>query len=53
MPVWIVLVLGGTVLAVLGLAGLGSILLWVGAYIVLSGIVMTIVSLRRTRRQRP
>ena len=53
MPLWIVLVLVGVLVTVLGFAGLGSILLWIGVIIVLSGIVLTTVSLRRARRERP
>lgn len=53
MPIWIVLVLVGSALAVLGFAGLGSVLIWVGAFVVLSGIVMTIVRFRRPRQGPP
>ena len=51
MPVWIILLLVGTGLSVLGLAGLGSVLLWIGVAIILSGIVLTVVSIRRREPQ--
>lgn len=52
MPLWIILVLVGAALSVLGFAGLGAVALWVGAFLVLSGLVVTAVSIR-ARHGRP
>ncbi|WP_426593202.1 glycosyltransferase [Cellulomonas sp. McL0617] len=50
MPAWLALLVVGLVLVVLGFAGLGAILLWGGIAIVLAGLVMTVVSLRRGQK---
>ncbi|WP_456826110.1 hypothetical protein [Cellulomonas sp. P5_E12] len=47
MPLWLILTLVGVALAIGGFAGLGTILLWVGLVLVVSGLVGTVVSLRR------
>ena len=49
MPVWLVLALIGVVLAALGLAGLGSVLIWVGVFIALGGLGVGVLSWRQTR----
>lgn len=46
MPLWIILVLVGVVLSALGFAGLGTIALWIGGGVVLSGLVLTVVRIR-------
>ena len=49
MPLWLLLVIIATISAVLGFAGLGDILLWVGAGLLLSAVVLAVVGLRRGR----
>ncbi|GEK21181.1 glycosyltransferase family 2 protein [Cellulomonas xylanilytica] len=53
MPVWIILVLLGATASVLGFTGLGSLLIWVGAAVLGSGLVLAVVSRRRAHRAGP
>ncbi|MGY4643681.1 glycosyltransferase family 2 protein [Cellulomonas sp. URHB0016] len=53
MPLWLVLLLAGSVLAVLGFAGVGAVLLWVGAAVVVSGVVLALRSVAVARRGPP
>lgn len=49
MPVWLIIALIGVGLAALGFAGLGSLLIWVGVFIVLGGLGVAILSWRQNR----
>ncbi len=54
MPLWVLLVLLGVVLSVLGFAGLGNLVLWAGLALVVVGLVVSVLSwLRRDRGTAP
>jgi uncharacterized membrane protein YtjA (UPF0391 family) len=44
MPLWLMLIVIGVVLAVVGFAGIGSWLIWVGVIVLVVGAVLTLVS---------
>jgi membrane protein implicated in regulation of membrane protease activity len=44
MPLWLTLIAIGIVLAIVGFAGVGSLLIWIGVAILIVGAIMTLVS---------
>ena len=48
MPLWLILTLVGVALAIGGFGGLGTIVLWVGLIVVLSGLAGALLAQRRT-----
>ncbi|WP_421742657.1 hypothetical protein [Cellulomonas sp.] len=50
MPLWLIITLVGVALVVGGFTGLGTILLWLGLIIVLTGLVGAVRAQRRSRR---
>lgn len=50
MPVWVLPVLIGLVLAVAGFGGAGEVLVWLGALFVAWGLVVAVVSTARSRQ---
>jgi len=44
MPLWLALIAVGIILAIVGFAGVGSLLIWIGVVVLIVGAVMTLVS---------
>src|SRR6478609_5873850 len=51
MPPWIYLLLAGAVLAFLGFAGVGSILLWIGLLLLVVGLALSIIGWAQRYRE--
>lgn len=49
MPLWLILIAVGVVLAVVGLSGIGEALIWVGVVVLVVGLVGIVVSRARGR----
>jgi membrane protein implicated in regulation of membrane protease activity len=49
MPLWLILIVVGIVLALIGFGGAGQLLVWLGVIILVVGVVMTLVSRSGTR----
>lgn len=48
MPAWLLLIVLGIVLAVIGFAGVGNLLIWLGVIVLVVGLVMTFASRGRS-----
>ena len=48
MSIWLLLILVGVVLAVIGFGGAGQVLIWLGVVVLVVGLVMTFIG-RRSR----
>ena len=46
MPLWLILIIVGVILAIVGFAGVGNILIWIGVIILVVGLIMTLLSRR-------
>lgn len=44
MPLWLILVIVGAVLAIVGFGGVGTWLIWVGIIVLVVGAVLTLVN---------
>ena len=44
MPAWLLLIVLGIVLAVIGFGGAGNLLIWLGVIVLVVGLIMTLVS---------
>ena len=44
MPLWLILVLVGIVLAIIGFGGAGSLLIWIGVILLVVGLIGTLVT---------
>ena len=44
MSIWLLLILVGVVLAVIGFGGAGQVLIWLGIIVLVVGLIMTFVS---------
>ena len=49
MSIWLLLILVGVVLAVIGFGGAGQVLIWLGIIVLVVGLVMTFISRGRAR----
>lgn len=49
MPLWLILIIVGVVLAVVGFGGVGQILVYIGAGILIVGAILAIVNRSNTR----
>ena len=49
MPLWLILIVVGIVLALVGFGGAGNLLIWLGVIVLIVGVVMTIQSRSGTR----
>ena len=47
MPSWLILIIVGVVLAVLGFGGVGNILIWIGVVVLIVGAVLALVGRSR------
>ena len=43
MPLWLILIVVGAILAIVGFGGVGSWLIWVGVIVLIVGAVLTLV----------
>jgi hypothetical protein len=48
MPAWLLLVVLGIVLAVIGFGGAGNLLIWLGVIVLVVGLVMTFLGRSRS-----
>lgn len=46
MPLWLILVIVGVILAIIGFAGVGQILIWIGVIVLVVGLVLSFTSRR-------
>jgi membrane protein implicated in regulation of membrane protease activity len=44
MPLWLILIVVGIVLALIGFGGAGQLLVWLGVIVLVVGVVMTLAS---------
>ena len=49
MPLWLILIAIGIILAIVGFAGVGNILIWIGVIILVIGLIGTLVGRRGSR----
>jgi hypothetical protein len=49
MPLWLILIAIGIILAIVGFAGVGNILIWIGVIILVVGLIGTLVGRRGSR----
>jgi len=49
MPLWLILIVVGIVLALVGFGGAGNLLIWLGVIILVIGVVMTLLNRSGTR----
>ncbi|GAA3603390.1 MULTISPECIES: hypothetical protein [Kineosporia] len=47
MPLWLILIIVGVVLAVLGFGGVGNLLIWIGVIVLVVGAVLALVGRSR------
>ncbi|MGN6089248.1 MAG: hypothetical protein ACTHMZ_15610 [Actinomycetes bacterium] len=41
MPMWLLLVIAGVILAIIGFAGVGQILIWIGVIVLVVGLILS------------
>lgn len=51
MPLWLILVIVGVILAVVGFAGVGQILVYIGVAILIVGLVLTLMNRSKGSRK--
>lgn len=49
MPLWLVLIIAGVVLLILGLAGIAKILIWIGVVVLVVSLIGLLFTRTRTR----
>ena len=49
MPLWLILIVVGIVLALVGFGGAGNLLIWLGVIVLVVGVVMTLLGRSGTR----
>ncbi|WP_168800592.1 MULTISPECIES: hypothetical protein [Cellulomonas] len=49
MPAWLILILVGVVLLILGVAGIGEFLIWIGAIVLVVSLILGLVGRGRGR----
>lgn len=49
MPLWLVLIVAGVVLLILGLAGIAKILIWIGIVVLVVSLIGLLFTRTRTR----
>ncbi|MBT0767693.1 hypothetical protein KIH74_02075 [Kineosporia sp. J2-2] len=47
MPLWLILIVVGVVLAVVGFGGVGNLLIWIGVIVLVVGAVLALVGRSR------
>ncbi|CAM3629192.1 hypothetical protein OCAE111667_19220 [Occultella aeris] len=46
---WLLLIILGIILAIIGFAGVGQILIWIGVAVLVIGLILSLTSRRRNR----
>ncbi|HEX3002583.1 MAG TPA: hypothetical protein VHO27_00110 [Angustibacter sp.] len=46
MSLWLILIILGVILAIIGFAGVGSALIWIGVIVLVVGLIMSLVGRR-------
>ena len=46
MSLWLILIIVGVILAIIGFAGVGQILIWIGVAVLVIGLIMSFVGRR-------
>jgi membrane protein implicated in regulation of membrane protease activity len=46
MPLWLILIIVGVILAIVGFAGVGQILIWIGVAILVVGLILSFTGRR-------
>ena len=49
MPLWLILIAIGVILAIVGFSGVGNILIWIGVIVLVVGLVGILVGRGRSR----
>ncbi|WP_179950967.1 hypothetical protein [Xylanimonas oleitrophica] len=49
MPLWLILIIAGAVLLVLGLTGIAEFLIWIGVAVLVVSLVLALVNRTRSR----
>jgi hypothetical protein len=49
MPAWLILIIIGAILLILGLSGVGSFLIWVGIAVLVISLILALVGRGRSR----
>lgn len=49
MPSWLLILIVGVVLMIVGFAGVGEILIWIGVAVLVIGLIMSFMGRRGTR----
>jgi membrane protein implicated in regulation of membrane protease activity len=49
MPLWIILIVAGVILAIIGFGGVGQILIWIGIIVLVIGLVGLLLGRGRSR----
>jgi hypothetical protein len=50
MPLWLILIVVGVILAIVGFSGVGNILIWIGVIILVVGLVGILLGRGRSTR---
>lgn len=50
MPLWLILIIVGAILVVLGISGVGSFLLWIGVAVLVVSLILALVGRGRSSR---
>ena len=49
MPLWLILVAAGLILAIVGFSGVGDVLVWIGVAVLVLGLVGIVIGRGRSR----
>jgi membrane protein implicated in regulation of membrane protease activity len=47
MPLWLILIIVGVILAIIGFAGVGQILIWIGVAVLVVGLILSFTNRSR------
>ena len=50
MPLWLILIIVGAILVVLGIGGVGSFLLWIGVAVLVVSLILALVGRGKSSR---
>ncbi|MEN0129573.1 MAG: hypothetical protein AAGC49_09050 [Brevundimonas sp.] len=49
MPLWLILIIIGAILLIIGLSGVGSLLIWIGVAVLVVSLILALVGRGRSR----